>query len=346
MFRRARLTAVTAVLLGLAGCAGNPSPAPSAPPGSTDCSPSVRLDGFSDALNKTTFQGEYVGNLSSLAVDTDGAMLALSDRSLLFSLDPGTRKPVGVVRLAANGGELDSEAIVVDTDGTRWITSEIEPSVDHFARSGAPLGRLPVPKELLVAPAGRGRRNLTFEGVALQPDGRSLIASMEAPLAGDGNGLVRFQTWTRVGAGAPFRLGPQYGYRVDPSLGVSEIKPVGDGRLLVLERGFIDGIGNTVRLYLADPRAARDVGGVRQLTDPTDPGLIRKTLLTDLVNCPTLGATSPEPQPNPLLDNLEGMAVVSSDPTGGLRVLLVSDDNQSDLQVTRLYELTVHPPPG
>jgi hypothetical protein len=311
------------------------------------CSPSVRLDGFSDALNKASFQGEYVGNLSSLAADTDGTILALSDRSLLFSLDPRTREPVGVVRLAdANGGELDAEAIVVDTDGTRWITSEIEPSVYHFTRRGAPLSRLPVPQELLVAPAGRGRRNLTFEGLVLQPDGRTLIASMEAPLAGDGNALVRFQSWTRLDAGAPFQVGPQYGYRVDPSLGVSEIKPIGDGRLLVLERGFIDGIGNTVRLYLADPRAARDVSAVPRLTDPTEPGLIRKTLLTDLVSCPTLGATSPEPQPNPLLDNVEGMAVVSSDPTGGLRVLLVSDDNQSDLQVTRLYELTVHPPPG
>jgi hypothetical protein len=54
------------------------------------CSPSVSLDRFSDALDKTTYDGTFVGNLSALAVDQDGSLAALSDRSSLFGLDART----------------------------------------------------------------------------------------------------------------------------------------------------------------------------------------------------------------------------------------------------------------
>ncbi len=58
------------------------------------------------------------------------------------------------------------------------------------------------------------------------------------------------------------------------------------------------------------------------------------------MNCPSLGATTGQPQPNPLLDNIEGMAVTGR--TGDrLRVLLVSDDNQNPAQTTRFYHLRV-----
>ena len=58
------------------------------------------------------------------------------------------------------------------------------------------------------------------------------------------------------------------------------------------------------------------------------------------MNCPSLGATAKQPQPNPLLDNIEGM-VVTGRTHGGLRVLLVSDDNQNAVQTTRFYYLRV-----
>ena len=89
----------------------------------------------------------------------------------------------------------------------------------------------------------------------------------------------------------------------------------------MLERGFTAGVGNTVRLYAADPRGATDTGGVDVLTGQDGDGvrLVRKTLLADLVNCPSLGATAKQPQPNPLLDNIEGMAVTgrAAGATGG-----------------------------
>ncbi|MFJ8314163.1 MULTISPECIES: esterase-like activity of phytase family protein [unclassified Streptomyces] len=315
------------------------------------CSSSTAVDGFPDALDKTLFHGTVVGNLSGLAVDTDGTVAALSDRSQLFALKVGkgpVAAPVRVVPLAdEKGAPLDSEAVVIDRDGTRLITSEVEPSVRRYDRDGTLLGRLPVPDALRVAPAGRATVSLTFEGLALQPGGHTLIASMEGPLSGDGkdaagHSLVRFQTWHRGSPKGDFRLAGQYAYPLSANAGVSEITATGDGRLLVLERGFTAGVGNSVRLFLADPRGAGDVSGVENL--PGTARTVPKTLLADLADCPSLGTTAKQPQPNPLLDNIEGTALTGRTRDGRLRLLLVSDDNENPKQITRLYALTVRLP--
>ncbi|WP_018544993.1 esterase-like activity of phytase family protein [Streptomyces sp. LaPpAH-108] len=309
------------------------------------CSPAVTLDRFSDALDKTTYDGSYVGNLSALAVDRDGSLAALSDRSTLFRLDAHSLRPTGAIGLADESGqELDSEGLVVDRDGTRLVTSETEPSVRRYSRTGKLLERLPVPEDLRVAPAGRATANQTFEGLTLLPGGHTLLASMEYALAGDDPGTVRFQTWTRGHGG--FRLAAQYAYRTDdPSLGVPEVQATPDGRLLVLERGFTAGVGNTVRLSLADPRHATDTARVGHLTGQPGVRLLRKTPLADIADCPSLGATARQPQPNPLLDNIEGMTVTGRDAKGRLKVLLVSDDNQNPAQTTRLFSLRVRTAP-
>ncbi|MDX3246898.1 esterase-like activity of phytase family protein [Streptomyces sp. ME18-1-4] len=336
-------TVLAALTAGLAAATtvAAAGPASAHPPTSNACSPSVSLDRFSDALDKTTYDGTFVGNFSALAVDRDGGSLAaLSDRSALFDLDARTLAPKSVVPLAdENGAALDSEGLVVDRDGTRLITSETEPSIRRYGRHGRILDRLPVPSSLLVAPAGRATSNQTFEGLTLLPGGRMLLASMEYAIAGDSAGIVRFQTWNRT-KGGRFALGAQYAYRTDSGLGVPEVQATPDGRLLVLERGFTAGVGNTVRLYLADPRHATDTSGVGNLTGQDGISLVRKTLLTDLVTCPSLGATAKQPQPNPLLDNIEGM-VITGHAENRLKVLLVSDDNQNAAQTTRFYDLRV-----
>ncbi|MEV0484710.1 esterase-like activity of phytase family protein [Streptomyces sp. NPDC050508] len=308
---------------------------------SNACSSSVSIDRFSDALDKTTYDGTFVGNFSALALDRDGSLAALEDRSSLFGLDAKTLQPKSVVPLAdENGAALDSEGLVIDRDGTRLITSETEPSIRRYSRDGKILDRLPVPSSLLVAPAGRAVSNQTFEGLTLLPGGHTLLASMEDPIAGDTSGAVRFQTWTRT-KGDHFELAAQYAYKTDATfLGVPEVQALPDGRLLVLERGFTSGVGNTVRLYLADPRHATDTSGIDTLTGQPGVRLIKKTLLADIADCPTLGATAKQPQPNPLLDNIEGMVITGRE-KGRYKVLLVSDDNQNAVQTTRFYYLRV-----
>ncbi|KUN83238.1 hypothetical protein AQJ66_19425 [Streptomyces bungoensis] len=322
--------------------AAGPAPAHAGPEPDHDhpCSPRVSIQRFSDALDKTTYHGIFVGNFSALAVDTDGSLAALEDRSVLFDLDPVTLRPKAAVRLAdENGAELDSEGIAVEKDGTRLVSSETEPSVRRYSRDGRILDRLPVPPALLVAPAGRATPNQTFEGLTPLPGGRALLAAMEGAIAGDSPGIVRFQTWQRHHD--RFRLAAQYAYRTDPGLGVPEVQALPDGRLLVLERGFTAGYGNTVRLYLADPRHATDTSGITYLTGQPGVRPVGKTLLADLVTCPSLGATAKQPQPNPLLDNIEGMTITGRDRTGRLKVVLVSDDNANPAQTTRFYYLRV-----
>jgi hypothetical protein len=327
---RTALAALTASLAA-AGCltAAAPATAQERPPGNA-CSPAVSLTGFTDTLDKTTYDGTYVGNLSALASPgrrgTVADLSALSDRSELFRLDPRTLQPRGVVTLAdENGAALDSEGLVTNRDGTFLVSSETEPSVRRYSPTGELLGRLPVPDDLRTAPAGRARPNGSFEGLTLLPGGRTLLASMEYPLDGDPADLVRVQTWQRTRHG-DFRPGAQYTYRTDPGLGVSEITATPDGRLLVLERGFTSGVGNTVRLQLADR--------------PGRAPALRKRLLADLADCPSLGATAEQPQPNPLLDNFEGMTVTGRS-GGRLEVLVVSDDNQNAVQTTRFLRLRV-----
>jgi hypothetical protein len=310
---------------------------------SNACSPLVNIDRFDDSLDKTKFNGTVVGDLSGLAVDPGGRIAALADRSSLFTLDARTKKPTSVVHLAdENGKALDSEALVIDHDGTFLITSETEPSIRRYSRDGKLLEKsLPVPDGLRVAPTGRATVNQTFEGLALQPGGRTLVASMENALSGDDSDLVRFQTWRRASAAQGFRLAAQYGYQIDKGLGVAEITATGDGRLLVLERG-VQGTTPLVRLYLADPGQASDVSRVQNLTAQSGARLIHKTLLADLGKCPSLGATSKIPgNPTPLLDNIEGMTITGHAPGDRLRLLLVSDDNENPFEVTRLYSLTV-----
>lgn len=332
--------ATTTAALAAATCLTAAGPATATPRASHACSPAVSVDRFSDALDKTTYDGTFVGNFSALAVDTDGSIAALEDRSSLFDLDARTLAPKRVVPLAdEKGAALDSEGLAVDWDGTRLVTSETEPSIRRYSPDGRILDRLPVPSPLLVAPAGRATANQTFEGLTLLPGGRTLLASMENALSGDSATLVRFQTWTRA-KGGRFRPAAQYAYPVDAGLGVPEVQATPDGRLLVLERGFTSGVGNTVRLYLADPRHATDTSGVGNLTGQPGVRPIRKTLLADLAACPSLGATAKQPQPNPLLDNIEGMAVTGYS-KGRLKVLLVSDDNQNAVQTTRFYHLRV-----
>ncbi|MFH8494363.1 esterase-like activity of phytase family protein [Streptomyces coeruleorubidus] len=304
------------------------------------CSPAVSIDGYSDALDKTTFENTYVGNFSALAVDGDGSLAALSDRSSLFRLDARTLKPRSVVPLTdENGTALDSEGLAVDRDSTYLVSSETEPSIRRYSRTGRLLDRLPVPDALRVSPAGRARPNGTFEGLTLLPGGRTLLASMEYALSGDDPTIVRFQTWRRTPHGH-FTLAAQYAYRTDPGLGVPEVQATPDGRLLVLERGFTSGVGNTVRLYLADPRGATDTSGIDTLPSRRDFRLIKKTLLTDLATCPSLGATAKQPQPNPLLDNIEAMTITGRR-NNTLKVLLASDDNENQAQTTRFYALRV-----
>nr|MDT0660746.1 esterase-like activity of phytase family protein [Micromonospora sp. DSM 115978] len=331
----------------------------------TSCAPDASLLGFSDSLDKTTFRGTDVAGLSALALTRPGRALALVDnigtspaRVYELDLDTGRRgldvdvRDVTVLRrpdgTPYTGADFDGEGLVAERGGaTVLASSEREPSIRRFRLSdGRETAAFPVPDRFQVAPAGEAAVNQTFEALAATPDHRVLYAGMEGPLAADGRdvegrGLQRILRYAGREGGA-YTPTTQYAYRTDPNLGLVELVALGGDQLLAVERGYTAGVGNTVRVYRVSATGVPDVSAVPSLSTLADPrSWLGKELLVDIADCPPSGATAKQPQPNPLLDNIEGAALGGWLP-GGRRVLhLVSDDNGNAAQTTRVYALSV-----
>ncbi|MFD0902924.1 esterase-like activity of phytase family protein [Actinomadura sediminis] len=358
MWSRRLLVPAAGLMLGGALAVPAAPAAASPPPRAAACSPSAALLGFSDALDKTTLDGTAVSGLSALAVTRPGRALALVDnigttpaRVYGLSLRAGRGGPHAAARDVTTlkrpdgtpytGADLDGEGLVAEPGGrTVLVSSETEPSIRRFdARTGRQRAELPVPGRFRVAPAGDAARNRTFEALAATRDGRTLYAGMEGPLSTDASGVNRILRYDRS-RGRDYRPAAQYAYETDPGLGLVELVALRGGGLLALERGWTSGVGNTVRIYRTSTHRAQDVSGVASVPAGA-PAALAKELLVDLADCPPSGATAEQPQPNPLLDNVEGMALGGRTPHGRHVLYLVSDDNGSASQITRVYALAV-----
>jgi hypothetical protein len=351
------LTALTATLTASATPAEH-----SGGGGGNACSPDAQFLGFSDALDKTTYDGQLVAGLSSLNLTGPHSAIAMVDNvdttpARVFDLQVNSkptsvrvngmtilRRPDGT---PYNGGDFDGEGLVVERgDRTILATSEREPSIRRFRLSdGKQLGELPVPSRFQVAPAGEATSNATFESLAVSRDGLSLFAGMEGPLASDGtdadnrtrNRIIRYFGLP----GHDYRPVAQYAYQPDPGLALVELAWVSPTELVSMERTYTPDYGNTIRVFTVSLRGAADVSKVASLATAPAKVFTHKKLLFDLVDCPPSGAVAKQPQPNPLLDNVEGLALGGYLPGGRRQLYLISDDNHGATQITRLYSLAV-----
>jgi hypothetical protein len=173
-------------------------------------------------------------------------------------------------------GAVDPEAIRLDAKRDRLVWSsegdaEGRPQIVVGTMDGKAEKTLDLPNAFL--PNGDGTRgvrsNLAFEGLAISPDGQTLYAMTENALVQDGDkatfeagSLSRLLT-IDLETGEP---GAQYVYETDPipfrptqpvkyaDNGVSELLALPDGRLIVVERAYVDGIGNRIASYVVDPK--------------------------------------------------------------------------------------------
>jgi len=240
----------------------------------------------------------------------------------------------------------DPEAIRyrAETDTLLW-TSEgdkklgIDPSVREIKLDGTFIRELPtLPMFKMQAGNSGPRDNLTFEGMSLTVDGKGVWVSMEAALHEDGaeptvdtaGGPARF-TLHHMNSGNPIR---QIAYIPDaiplrPSApgeadnGVPEILMMDQFRMLVLERSYSPGTGNSLRVYVIDTREGSDVLNVPVLK----PGQYTPVTKRLLVNFDTLGLKK--------LDNTEGMTFGPRLPNGNRTLFFVSDDNFRASQITQ-----------
>ncbi len=274
---------------------------------------------------------------------------------LKLELDGPSVRPLEVMTLRDERGEpfgdgvLDPESVALAADGTLWVGTEGEahrglaPRVLGFRLDGALISELEVPRAYLPG-EGRGvRSNHGFEGLSVSRDGSRIIAAVESALVQDGrNADLEHGTVVRLVIFDPEtgRAVAERGYRVEPvpdepvppdgyrSIGVSEILALDGDRVLVVERSFSAGVGNTVRLFLADLATGDDVTGAASL--PADVKPVHKRLIADLAD---LGIDP---------DNLEGLSFGPVLADGRPTLVMVADNNfQPEEQANQLLVLAV-----
>jgi len=252
----------------------------------------------------------------------------------------------------ARGGTVpDPESIRFRPQtGTLLWTSEggVQQSLDPFVRevrtNGTYLREFALPDMFRAAPQGPTgpRHNLTFEGMSLTPNGQAVWVTMEAALKQDGpvprigspGGPCRF-TLFDMASGRPLRQiahAPDAIPRppVPPTAfadnGVTEVLMQDEHRMLVLERAYMSGIGNSLRVYQIDTRQGSDTLGVANLMESAfEPA--PKTLVADFADFASTGLSR--------LDNTEGMAWGPRLLNGRRTLVFVSDDNFNPQQVTQ-----------
>ncbi|MFE0102549.1 esterase-like activity of phytase family protein [Streptomyces sp. NPDC059009] len=330
-------------------------------------SPATLLD-VSDRLDQSP-NDEYLGNkvdgLSALALTgtRDGVQQALAVRddepAQLFRISLGTpfdlRPEVTEVQGLYKAdhsrfAEFDGEGLVVEKDGrTALVSSELGPAVRRFTVSdGKQTGPgIQVPAAFRPPPQGEAERTRSLESLAVTPDGGHLFAGMEGPLLQDddvhGRHQVRIEHYKGSSGGAYTTAG-QYAYQTDEGLYLSELVALDKDHLLALERGYISQLGNGIHVYEVDLSKADDVREDDSLGRDDADVLAPKKPLFNLGTCPSRGVRSDETQPNPVLTNVEGMALGPklSGAYAGNRVLyLIADNNARPSQSTRVYSLAV-----
>lgn len=289
---------------------------------------------------------------AKLDLDADGLHgVDLTDGTSILRTDGSEFPP-----LDSDDAELaDPESIRVDPlTGLLWWSSEgkrdvpddgspaglVDPWVRQMLPNGRHVSQTGQPSMFQMSAKEHGpRTNGVFEGLALSTDGRSVVTSLEAPLYQDGpiatvdNGSVNRLTWYDKLTGKPER---QYAYEVEPvpvpgegGTGISEILAVDKYRYLVIERTYVEGYGNVIRVYEVDVRGATDVLDKESLADG-DYRPVRKRLVLDLG---TLG-----------LDKVDNIEAVSWGPrlrTGERTLIFVSDDNFSDSQISQVIAVAL-----
>ena len=253
-------------------------------------------------------------------------------------------------------GQTDTEAIALTPQSSVFITSEgdrgknIPPFINEFAlQTGIAKQALPTPERYL--PDTEGKRgvqnNLAFESITLSPIGTLPAAGEPLRLfAATESSLMQDKVVAKVGEdgkipGAKNRwihyllsnrpeIISEHLYQLDPpplgaiEHGLSEIQALDtSGHFLTLERSF--GLfGFRVKLFQTSMAGATDTSKIASFKGNTTIQPIKKQLAFDLK---TLDIR---------LDNLEGMALGARLPDGSQTLLLVSDNNFTNKQITQV----------
>lgn len=256
-------------------------------------------------------------------------------------------------------GAIDPEGIALSPKGTIFISSEgdrnldIAPFIREFdLKTGQQLRSLPIPKHYLPndntkenQPPRGIQNNLGFESLTVEPgsslaavtgDPFRLFTATESALAQDNlpdtsiqSPRIRLMHYLIGNIASPMVV-TEHLYLLDPAPngairhGLTDLVTVDTGgHFLSLERSY-GLLGGSAKIYQIATSAATDTSGIATLKGDVsriDP--IKKKLLLDLSE---LGI---------YLDNLEGITLGPRLADGSQSLLLVSDNNFNDIQLSQ-----------
>ncbi|WP_246479725.1 esterase-like activity of phytase family protein [Niveibacterium microcysteis] len=243
---------------------------------------------------------------------------------------------------SGNNARLDPEGIRVSNDGKSvFVSDEYGPYVYQFDRAtGARTNSFALPANLAVSnlsPKGDveiagntiGRvANKGMEGLAITPDGKTLVGIMQAPLEQDTKKNVRIVT-IDIASGTTH----QYAYKLTTGSGVSEIVAINDHEFLVDERdgkGLGDNSSAAVKQFFRiDLAGAQDVSA---LSGDLSSKAVGKTLVLDFAS--KLSAAGVKA--NDIPAKIEGLSFGQDIVVGGetRHTLYVANDNDFLSSVT------------
>lgn len=174
--------------------------------------------------------------------------------------------------IAASADGIDSEGLVRAADGSFWISDEYGPHIAHFDASGKtierinPFGTGTGGRKIPAVFANR-RANRGMEGLAITPDGKTLVGMMQSPMYNPSKAATAASVVLRIltidiSTGAT----KQYVYLMDnvSLTGVSDIVAVNSTTFLTLERDGLYGGAATnpaavKKVYKIDLASATDI---------------------------------------------------------------------------------------
>ncbi|MEY4517516.1 MAG: hypothetical protein RLZZ499_115 [Cyanobacteriota bacterium] len=324
-------------------------------------------------IPKAQFQDTVVGGLSAIAYNRqEDLFYVLSDdrgqrspaRFYTFKLEVqqsnqqiqiDSFKPENVTFLLNEAGEkylpgtIDPEGLTLSPRNTLFISSEGDPTKDiapfiaeYELATGKKLSDLPVPPRYLVNQKSQGiQENLSFESLTINRTGLPedpfrVFTATEAALLQDqsleeqAQTKVRFLHYVVNPVGKPIVVA-EHLYLLDPapveiiSNGLTELLALKtEGYFLSLERtyGFTGAGAKIFQVVIGNATDTTKIESLKGNIAQVQP--LHKKLLFDLQD---LGI---------YLDNLEGMTVGPRLPDGSQSLLLISDDNFNDEQISQL----------
>lgn len=262
----------------------------------------------------------------------------------------------------SNARTVDPEGIRVAPNGNLYWSSEgnwnanaasrYQPFVREITTSGVFVREFATPAlyNYVDNASTGGRNNKLFEALTVTPNGTIYTANEDAlvqdgPLTSISNGsVVRLTALDPVSGAA----GAQYAYELPPipvdavpgapfgpDNGLPELLAISDTQFIAIERAFAFGVGNTIRLTLAEITAdTTDVSAIASLTG-ADYTPMRRTLLLEM----------PITFDGITLDNIEGVSWGKTLANGNRTLVLVADNNFSATQSTQFIALEIAPVP-